>query len=93
MSYNHINQRPPPTTVNKIAAATAETNLGVKHTQITVCAQGGDLTMRFGPEGLTAADGDDWPLAEGEKETFYIGGESCNRVSIAGTGALLWYPG
>lgn len=93
MSNNAINHRPPPTTINKITANTANTDLGVRDVLITVCASGGDLTLKFGESGLSAAGADDWPLADGEKETFWLGGTTRTHVSIQGTGALLWYPG
>lgn len=93
MSMTHAEKRTCPTTVNVIPADTADTDLGVTQTWITVTAVGGDLFLIFGPDGLAAADSNDWPLSEGEKESFYIRGEDVNRVSISGTGALHWYQG
>ncbi len=54
---------------------------------VTVCAAGGALTLRFGASTVGAAQTTDWPLAEGEKEAFYIG-YSTRYVSIQGVGAL-----
>lgn len=94
MSLTHAHKRPAPIDINVIAAGTADTDLGVTETWITVCAVGGSLHLRFGADGLAAATTSHWPLAEGEKESFYIKGEDSNRVSIVGTGAALhWYKG
>lgn len=94
MSATHASKRAAPRTINVIAAGTADTDLGVTHQWITVCAYGGSLHLKFGADGLSAADTSDWPLAENEKESFWIGGEDTNRVSIVGTGAALhWYAG
>lgn len=89
MSATHALKRAAPRDVNVIAAGTADTDLGVTHTWITVCAYGGALHLKFGSDGLSAADTSDWPLAENEKESFWIGGEDGNRVSIIGTSAAI----
>lgn len=52
-----------------------------------MCAAGGALTLRFGDSTVGAAQTTDWPLAEGEKESFYIG-YSTRYVSIQGVGSL-----
>ena len=94
MSATHAFKRKAPRTINVIAAGTADTDLGITHQWITVCAVGGSLHLKFGADGLSAAATTDWPLAEGEKESYYIDGEDSNRVSIVGAGAALhWYAG
>jgi hypothetical protein len=70
-----------------IAAGTTAGSLGAEQTYITVCAAGGALTLRFGDSTVGAAQTTDWPLAEGEKESFYIG-YATKYVSIQGVGAL-----
>jgi len=94
MSATNAFKRPPPRDVNVIAAGTADTDLGVTYTWVTVKASGGPLHLKFGADGLSAADTNDWPLADGEEQSYWIGGEETNRVSIVGTGAALhWYAG
>jgi len=70
-----------------VAAGATATALGVQQTYITVCAAGGALTLRFGDSTVGAAQTTDWPLAEGEKESFYIGYATA-YVSIQGVGSL-----
>lgn len=62
-------------------------DLGKEQVYATVCAAGGALTLRFGDSTVGAAQTTDWPLAEGEKESFYIG-YSTRYVSIQGVGSL-----
>lgn len=92
MSSEHSTRRTAPTSVTIVSAATTGASLGVRDQYITVTAVGGSLYMVFGDSNVAAADSNDWPLAEGEKESFYIGVNS-NYVSISGTGALRWYAG
>jgi len=70
-----------------IAASSTAAALGVEQTYKTVSAAGGPLTLRFGDSTVGAAQTTDWPLAECEKESFYIG-YATKFVSIQGTGAL-----
>ncbi len=70
-----------------VAAAATASDLGIEQVYVTVCAAGGALTLRFGDSTVGAAQTTDWPLAEGEKESFYIG-YSTRFVSIQGVGSL-----
>ena len=70
-----------------VAASSVAEDIGAEQTYITVCAAGGALTLRFGDANVGAAQATDWPLAEGEKESFFIGA-STRFVSIQGVGAL-----
>lgn len=92
MSTEGAARRTAPRTVTVVAAASTAESLAVQDTYITVCAVGGDLTLIFGDSTVAAADANDWPLAQGEKESFYVSTGS-NYVSIAGAGALHWYVG
>ncbi len=92
MSNEGASRRTAFSTVNTIAASATASSLGLEQQYITVCASGGALTLRFGTSAVGAAQTTDWPLAEGEKESFYIT-SSTNYVSIQGTGALKWVVG
>ncbi len=93
MSIEGINRRPPPGAPTVIAAGTTASNMGIYDQLVTVVAVGGALTMRFGDSAVGAAATTDWPLAEGEKETFWIS-SATSYCSIQGSGATLtWYAG
>ena len=83
MSNEGASRRTAFSTVNTVDADSTAEPLGIESQYITACASGGALTLKFG---------NDWPLAEGEKESFYIT-SSTNHVSIQGTGALKWVAG
>ena len=87
MSANGADTRIAPGAPIAVPAGTTASNLGVEQTYITVCAAGGALTLRFGDANVGAAQTTDWPLAEGEKESFFIG-KLTSYVSIQGVGSL-----
>lgn len=88
MSADGASRRLAPGIPLEIAADSTAEPLGVEQTYITVCASGGALTMRFGDMNVADAETTDWPLQDGEKESFYIG-YSQSYVSIQGAGSLL----
>jgi hypothetical protein len=92
MSNEGASRRTAFSTVNTIAASSTASSLGIELQYITVCASGGALTIRFGNAAVGAAQATDWPIAEGEKESFYITSNT-NYVSIQGVGALKWVAG
>lgn len=92
MSNEGASRRTAFRTVNTVDADSTAEPLGIESQYITVCASGGALTLKFGNSLMTAAETTDWPLAEGEKESFYIT-SSTNHVSIQGTGDLKWVAG
>lgn len=92
MSIEGASLRTPPGVPTVVSANTTAENLGILDQYITVCAAGGDLTLRFGGADVGAAQTTDWPLAEGEKESFFIT-RGKSYVSIQGTGALKWVIG
>ena len=87
MSTEGASRRTAPGAPLVVEAASTARDIGVEQAYITVCAAGGALTLRFGDSTVGAAQTTDWPLAEGEKESFYIG-YSTRFVSIQGVGAL-----
>lgn len=87
MSTNGVETRIAPGAPLVVAPASTAQNIGAEQTYITVCASGGALTLRFGDANVGAAQATDWPLAEGEKESFFIGHDT-RFVSIQGVGAL-----
>lgn len=88
MSIENAARRSPPRSITVVAAGTQGADLGVEDQYVTVCAVGGSLHMIFGDSDVIAATTSHWPLAEGEKESFYIA-PNCRYVSIVGTGAAL----
>lgn len=87
MSTNGVETRIAPGAPLVVAPASTAQNIGAEQTYITVCASGGALTLRFGDANVGAAQATDWPLAEGEKESFFIG-KLTSYVSIQGAGSL-----
>ena len=87
MSTEGASRRTAPGAPLVIEAASTARDIGVEQVYVTVCAAGGALTYRFGDSNVGAAQTTDWPLAEGEKESFYVG-YSTRFVSIQGVGAL-----
>ena len=87
MSTEGASRRTAPGAPTIVAAGTTGADLGAEQVYATVCASGGALTLRFGASNVGAAQTTDWPLAEGEKESFYIG-YATRFVSIQGVGAL-----
>ena len=87
MSTEGASRRTAPGAPLVVAASSTAQDLGVEQVYVTVCAAGGALTYRFGDSTVGAAQTTDWPLAEGEKESFYIG-YSTRYVSIQGVGSL-----
>lgn len=87
MSAIGADRRTPPGAPTAVAASTTAQDLGVEAVYVTVCAAGGDLTLRFGDASVGAAQTTDWPLAQGEKESFYLT-QATRYVSIQGTGSL-----
>lgn len=87
MSIDGASLRRAPGAPTVVAASTQGASLGVQDTYITICAAGGALTFRFGDSAVSAAATTDWPLAEGEKEAFYVT-NATNYVSIQGDGSL-----
>ena len=87
MSTEGASRRTAPGAPTIVAAGATASDLGAEQVYATVCAAGGALTLRFGTSTVGAAQTTDWPLAEGEKESFYIG-YSTRFVSIQGVGSL-----
>ncbi len=87
MSTEGASRRTAPGAPLVVAAAPTAQDLGAEQVFAAVCAAGGALTLRFGTSTVGAAQTTDWPLAEGEKESFYIG-YSTRFVSIQGVGSL-----
>lgn len=89
MSTEGASRRTAPGAPTIVAAGTTGADLGAEQVYATVCASGGALTLRFGATATSvgAAQTTDWPLQEGEKESFYIG-YSTRFVSIQGVGSL-----
>ena len=92
MSIEGASLRSPPGVPGVVAASTTAEDLGIENQYITVCAAGGALTYRFGDASVGAAATTDWPLAEGEKESFYVT-RAKSFVSIQGAGAPKWVIG
>ena len=87
MSTEGASRRTAPGEPLVVDASSTAQDLGQEMVYATVCASGGALTLRFGDSSVGAAQTTDWPLAEGEKESFFIG-YSTRFVSIQGVGAL-----
>lgn len=89
MSMTNADIITPPRSPTVIASGATATDLGVECEWLSFVAVGGALTMRFGDATVGAATANDWPLASGVKERFYIT-SGTRYVSIQGTGALHW---
>ena len=87
MSTEGASRRTAPGAPLVVDASSTARDIGQEQVYVTVCAAGGALTLRFGDSNVGAAQTTDWPLAEGEKESFFIG-YSTRFVSIQGVGSL-----